>query len=85
MEGVEWDKDGKLVGMFLSGALYLCHQGCVIRNFLIVSGPSEGEVWREDQASRRGIFPEVDEAGNRLRFLDWYEQWLDKSLSERVP
>jgi len=26
------------------------------------------------------MFPEVDEHGKRLRFLDWYEQWLDKSL-----
>jgi hypothetical protein len=80
VDGVEWDKDGTFVGMFLPGALYLCHQGCAIRNFLIVSGPSKGEVWREDQASGKGIFPEVDEGGNRLRFLDWYEQWLDRSL-----
>lgn len=80
VDGVEWDKDGKFVGMFLPGALYLCHQGCAIRNFLIVSGPSKGEVWREDQASGKGIFPEVDEQGNRIGFLNWYEQWLDKSL-----
>ena len=76
----KWDENGKYVGMFLPGALYLCHCGCAIRNFLIVRGPCEGEVWRDDQASRKGIFPEVDEHGKRLRFLDWYEQWLDKSL-----
>jgi len=80
LEGVEWDKDGKYVGMFLPGALYLCPYGCAIRIFLIVRGPCEGEVWRDSQATAEGIFPEVDEHGNRLGFLDWYEQWLDKSL-----
>lgn len=80
LEGVEWDENGKYVGMFLPGALYLCHCGCAIRNFLIVCGPCEGEVWRDSQATGEGIVPEVDEHGNRLGFLDWYEQWLDKSL-----
>ncbi len=83
VEDVEWDSDGNYVGMFLPGALYLCHLGCAIRNFLIVSGPCKGDVWRDDQASRKGIYPEVDEEGNRLRFLDWYEQWLDQSLEGR--
>jgi hypothetical protein len=80
LEGVEWDEEGKYVGMFLPGALYLCHYGCAIRIFLIVCGPCEGEVWRDSQADGKGIFPEVDEHGNRLGFLDWYELWLDKSL-----
>jgi hypothetical protein len=83
VEDVEWDSDGNYVGMFLPGALYLCHLGCAIRNFLVVSGPCKGEVWRDDQASRKEIYPEVDEDGNRLRFLDWYEQWLDQSLEGR--
>lgn len=80
LEGVEWDKDGKYVGMFLPGALYLCHYGCGIRIFLIVCGPCEGEVWRDSQATGKGILPEIDEHGNRLGFLDWYQLWLDKSL-----
>lgn len=80
LEGVEWDEYGKYAGMYLPGALYLCHCGCAIRNFLIVCGPCVGEVWRDDQASEKGIFPEVDAHGNRLGFLDWYEHWLDSSL-----
>jgi hypothetical protein len=80
IEGVEWDDNGKYAGMFLPGALYLCHCGCAIRIFLVVCGPCEGEVWRDSQASGGGIFPEVDVHGNRMGFLDWYEQWLDQSL-----
>ena len=79
-EGVEWDEDGRYAGMFLPGALYLCHCGCAIRIFLVVCGPCKGEVWRDSQASGDGIFPEVDENGDRLGFLDWYEDWLDKSI-----
>jgi hypothetical protein len=80
IEGVEWDENGKYAGMFLPGALYLCHCGCAIRIFLIVCGPCRGEVWRDSQATSEGIHPEVDVHGNRVDFLDWYEQWLDKSL-----
>lgn len=84
LEGVEWDENGRYAGMFLPGALYLCHCGCAIRIFLIVCGPCEGEIWRDSQADGGGIFPEVDERGNRLGFLDWYEQWLDNSLQSVV-
>lgn len=80
LEGVEWDENGRYAGMFLPGALNLCHCGCAVRIFLIVCGPCEGEVWRDDQANGKGIFSEVNEHGGRLGFLNWYEQWLDKSL-----
>ena len=82
LEGVEWDENGKFAGMIPPGALYLCHCGCAIRNFLIVFEPCAGEVWRDSQADRKGFFPEVDERGNRLGFLGWYEQWLDRSLQK---
>ena len=80
-EGVEWDDDGKFVGMFLPGALYLCNYGCALRFFLIVTGPCRGEVWHDWQADGTGVYPAVDAQGQRLGFLAWYEGWLDQSLS----
>jgi hypothetical protein len=80
-EGVEWDDDGKFVGMFLPGALYLCNYGCALRFFLIVTGPCKGEVWHDWQADNTGVYPAVDGQGRRLGFLEWYEGWLDRSLS----
>jgi len=80
-DGVEWDEDGKFVGMFLPGALYLCHYGCALRFFLVVTGPCRGEVWHDWQANGDGIYPAVDAQGRRVGFLEWYEHWLDQSLA----
>ncbi len=41
-EGVEWDDDGKFVGMFLPGALYLCNYGCALRFFPDCHWPMQG-------------------------------------------
>jgi hypothetical protein len=80
VEGVEWYEDGKYAGMFLPGALYLCHYGCGLRFFLIVSGPCKGEVWRDWQADGEGIAPVLDAQGIRMGFVNCYELWLDQSL-----
>jgi hypothetical protein len=81
-EGAECDEDGEFWGISLPGALYLCHYGCALRFFLVVSGQCTGEVWHDWQADEAGIYPATDNEGRRVGFLEWYEQWLDKSLAE---
>lgn len=85
-DGVVIDSDfdegeNPLVWLIVPGALYLCHYGCAIRFFLIVNGPLSGEIWRDRQAEDKGITPECGEDGSRLRFLQWYEKWLDGGIS----
>ena len=80
-DGVECDEDGEFVGMSVPGALYLCDYGCALRFFLVVSGPCQGEVWHDWQSDGAGIYPAVNAEGHRLGFLEWYEQWLDQSLT----
>jgi hypothetical protein len=75
--GVLVDGDWLLV----PGALYLCHYGCALRFFLVVNGPQAGEVWMDRQAEGNGITPERGEDGSKLRFLQWYEKWLDGGIS----
>jgi len=70
------------VYLIVPGVLYICDYGCAIRFFLIVNGPLSGEVWMDRQAEARGITPECREDGSRLRFLQWYEKWLDEGTSE---
>lgn len=69
------------VWLMVPGVLYLCHYGCGIRLFLIVNGPQSDEVWMDRQADNKGIIPERGEDGSKLRFLDWYERWLDEGIS----
>ncbi|GEP90576.1 hypothetical protein SAMN05660909_02938 [Chitinophaga terrae (ex Kim and Jung 2007)] len=42
-----------------------------------------GYIWSDDRGNDAGIYPSL-ELGNekKLSFLDWYEYWLDSSLSE---
>ena len=52
------------------GVLSLCHQGCAIYFYLVVTGPTYGTIWegRED----------YDPTG--LTFDVWYRSWLERVL-----
>ena len=65
----------------IAGAFPICHQGCAVRNCLVISGAERGKVWVDDRANDNGIFPETSETSERVGFLEWYESWLDESLA----
>lgn len=66
-----------------AGLLRISDFGCGISMNLVLNGPCSGEIWTDDRANRSGIYPD-HYFGNteRLRFLDWYELWLDRSIHE---
>lgn len=66
-----------------AGLLRISDFGCGISMNLVLNGPCRGEIWTDDRANRSGIYPD-HYFGNteRLRFLDWYELWLDRSIHE---
>jgi hypothetical protein len=74
--------DIEFLEMSLPGALYLCHYGCGLRVFLVVTGSCRGEVWHDFRDDSRGVYPVASQDGRRLTFLECYEQWLDKSLAK---
>lgn len=66
-----------------AGMLRISDYGCGISINLIVKGASYGEIWVDDRANQTGIHPyQYLGNTNRLRFLDWYELWLDRSIHE---
>jgi SMI1/KNR4 family protein SUKH-1 len=62
-----------------AGLLYLCHLGCALREALVVSGPSRGQMWADDTADEAGFHPLRNPDGSRMTFADWYRTWLAKS------
>jgi hypothetical protein len=40
-----------------------------------VTGPARGQMWMDGRCSDQGFFP------LGVRFLDWYERWLDSTLA----
>ena len=67
----------------MNGVIAICNYGCAVSINLVVNGDEYGNIWTDDRASDYGIHPS-QELGNtgRITFLDWYERWLDDSLSE---
>lgn len=60
------------------GFIPLAHHGCGVTSVVVASGVQRGLVWCCDMR----WCPEFDSDGRQLGVLDWYEDWLDRSLSE---
>ena len=75
VDGEVWRPD------LVNGAFPICHQGCAIRNLLIVNGPERGNVWVDDRPNDGGIYPDGDDPHTGTPFFDWYSNWLDASIA----
>lgn len=81
-----WDKkrtEDYWRGGVMNGALPICHLGCALRQWLVVSGRRAGEVWNDNRADDQGISP-VKQGKRHIGFAEWYEGWLDASLRRRL-
>jgi hypothetical protein len=65
----------------MQGAIPICHEGCALRDWLVVCGPLAGSVWRDMRADNEGVAPLRNRDGTPMKFLDWYLDWLNSSLS----
>lgn len=79
------DDDEELLQAYwrpVDGAVPLCHQGCALRDWLVVTGPEAGRVWHDATAEYGGWTPLVEEpSGAHLSFEAWYLRWLDAALA----
>lgn len=67
----------------MDGAVPICHHGCSIRSWLVVSGGAEhGTIWVDDTPDERGVYPETLDGQPRIGFFEWYLDWLTKSIAE---
>ena len=65
----------------MNGAIPICHLGCALRQWLVVTGPEAGNVWCDDRADRRGTYPLTAPGKKRVTFYQWYRDWLDEVLT----
>lgn len=66
----------------LDGAIPICHLGCALRHWLVISGSETGNVWADHRADDNGLAPVTLPGGDRVTFFTWYRDWLDKALVE---
>jgi hypothetical protein len=64
----------------MNGAFPICHMGCALRIWLVVSGGEAGNVWYDRRADYNGIAPVLTRGGDHATFGAWYTQWLDDAL-----
>ncbi|MCX6848441.1 MAG: SMI1/KNR4 family protein [Verrucomicrobia bacterium] len=64
----------------LDGAIPICHLGCALRQWLIVSGPEAGHVWEDKRADYEGLSPLQTHGAERVSFYSWYRAWLDEEM-----
>lgn len=67
---------------FVNGAVPICHLGCALRQWLVVTGPEVGNVWDDRRADLGGLRPYQQSGRERVTFLQWYRSWLDEALSQ---
>lgn len=64
------------------GVIYLAHEGCGMYSVLVVNGQERGNVWFFDFSNDFGACPLADpKTGGPMGFFDWFELWLDASLT----
>jgi hypothetical protein len=64
----------------VAGAFPICHHGCALRDWLVITGPEAGQVWHDERVDQGGLRPYESPAGRRLTFTEWYLDWLDDAL-----
>lgn len=66
----------------VNGAIPICHQGCAVRNWLIVTGPETGNVWEDLRSHQEGLKPAQLTRKKRVTFLEWYNAWLQQAVAK---
>ncbi|MDP9795162.1 hypothetical protein J2S43_003674 [Catenuloplanes nepalensis] len=60
-----------------AGAICLSDEGCLCRDWLVVTGDERGMIWRDHRIDGFDLSPLFDANGRRLTFSRWYLAWLD--------
>lgn len=66
----------------VNGAIPICHTGCALRIWLVVTGDRSGNLWYDRRAEYSGLAPITNEDGAPISFSGWYESWLKLALRE---
>lgn len=65
----------------LNGSFPICHMGCALRLWLVVTGDEAGHMWCDRRAEYAGLVPVRAKDGSPATFSSWYAEWLDDALA----
>jgi len=67
--------------ILVNGAIPICHEGCALRIWLVVTGRRPGYLWEDRRSENEGLLPVRLANGSPATFGSWYEQWLDDCVA----
>ena len=59
----------------MNGAFPICHEGCALRIWLVVTGEQAGTLWEDRRSEYQGLRPVSLDNGSRATFYTWYAEW----------
>jgi len=64
----------------VNGAFPICHEGCALRIWLVVTGEQAGRLWEDRRSEFAGLRPIRLCDGFGATFSEWYREWLDECV-----
>lgn len=65
----------------INGAIPICHEGCALRDWLVLTGNQAGRLWHDGRSDYAGLRPLKLADGSPATFSLWYNEWLDGALA----
>lgn len=66
----------------VNGAIPICHEGCALRIWVVVTGEQAGNLWEDRRSEYKGLRPVALENGSPATFSEWYTEWLDRCFAK---
>ena len=79
--GDDYEEITRRYWIAMDGAFPICHEGCALRDWLVLSGHESGRVWHDATADFNGWSPCTFPDGRRMTFSEWYTSWLERALA----
>jgi hypothetical protein len=67
----------------VNGALPICHEGCALRIWLVVTGAQAGYLWEDKRSEYGGLVPVRTADGSSATFTSWYDEWMNACLATK--
>ena len=65
----------------VNGAIPICHEGCGLRIWLVLTGTQAGYLWEDRRSEYAGLKPLRLTDGSSATFAGWYDAWLSDCLN----
>jgi len=76
------DWDWEAYPEVMQGAMMISTEGCALWYWLIVTGPSAGQIWFDARTDGHPPKRLVDENGEPITFRSWFDSWLLDSAAK---